>query len=61
MSTYQKEHMEMEYARHFLRALKLLEEAQRSTAYYRRRQNFTMQTVIYYRSGLGGRHWPEYL
>lgn len=29
MSTYQKEHMEMEYARHFLRALKLLEEAQR--------------------------------
>ena len=54
MSTYQKEHMEMEYARHFLRALKLLEEAQR-------RQNFTMQTVIYYRSGLGGRHWPEYL
>lgn len=29
LSHYQKEHMEMEYARHFLRALKLLEEAQR--------------------------------
>ena len=27
MSTYQKEHMEMEYARHFLRALKLLERS----------------------------------
>ena len=27
--TKDKEHMEMEYARHFLRALKLLEEAQR--------------------------------
>ena len=55
MSTYQKEHMEMEYARHFLRALKLLEEAQRG--------NEDPDTLIniYYRSGLGGRHWPEYL
>ena len=69
MSTYQKEHMEMEYARHFLRALKLLEEAQRGNedpdtlinGLLQAATEFTMQTVIYYRSGLGGRHWPEYL
>ena len=47
----------------------LLEEAQRGNedpdtlinGLLQAATEFTMQTVIYYRSGLGGRHWPEYL